>query len=130
MLRSRITWLAAALVAGVVVSFVIPLCLLVRTMAEERAVSATNSDAQSVAMIVAGVDDPASLPAVLAPTLDAQQHGDDDRRSPLRSTYWRPDNHRPCHHRSALVRPGAVPGGCPPSRRGPGRQPVDGDDRR
>ena len=72
MLRSRITWLAAALVAGVVISFVIPLCLLVRTMAEERAVSATNSDAQSVAMIVAGVDDPASLPAVLAPTLGAR----------------------------------------------------------
>ena len=72
MLRSRITWLAAALVAGVVISFVIPLCLLVRTMAEERAVFATNSDAQSVAMIVAGVDDPASLPAVLAPTLGAR----------------------------------------------------------
>lgn len=69
MLRARITWLAAALVAGVVSSFVIPLCLLVRTMAEDRAVSQTRSDAQSVAMIVAGVDDPASLPAVLAPNL-------------------------------------------------------------
>jgi len=72
MLRARITWLAAALVAGVVISFVIPLCLLVRTMAEDRAVSATRSDAQSVAMIVAGVDDPASLPAVLAPTLNGR----------------------------------------------------------
>lgn len=72
MLRTRITWLSAALVAGVVTAFVIPLCLLVRTMAEDRAVSVTRSDAQSVAMIVASVDNPASLPAVLAPTLGSR----------------------------------------------------------
>lgn len=69
MLRSRINWLAAALVAGVVISFVIPLCLLIRTMAEDRAVSMARSDAQGIAMIVAGVDDPAALPTVLSPSL-------------------------------------------------------------
>lgn len=69
MLRTRITWLAAALVAGVVTSFVIPLCLLMRTMAEERALSVTRSDAQGVAMIVASADTAGSLPAVVTPTL-------------------------------------------------------------
>ena len=69
LLRTRITWLAAALVAGVVASFVIPLALLMRTMAEDRAVAETRSDAQGVAMIVASVDDPTSLPSVLAPAL-------------------------------------------------------------
>ncbi len=69
MLRTRITWLAAALVAGVVCSFVIPLALLMRTMAEENAIAQTRSDAQGVAMVVASVDDPDSLPTVLAPTL-------------------------------------------------------------
>ena len=43
LLRTRITWLAAALVAGVVASFVIPLALLMRTMAEDRAVAETRS---------------------------------------------------------------------------------------
>lgn len=54
-MRRRISWLVAATTSAVIVAFVIPLCLLVRTLAEDRAVAATNQVAQNVAVIVTTV---------------------------------------------------------------------------
>lgn len=47
-----------ATTSAVILSFVIPLCLLVRTVAEERAVSAAHDAADDVAILVSGLRDP------------------------------------------------------------------------
>lgn len=52
-LRRRLSWLVIATTSTVVVSFVIPLCLLVRNLAEERALSATDQEARNVAIALA-----------------------------------------------------------------------------
>lgn len=49
---TRIAWLVAATTSAVVLSFVIPLCLLVRTIAEDRAVANANQEASNVAILV------------------------------------------------------------------------------
>ena len=60
-MRRRITLLVAATTSAVIVAFVVPLCLLVRTLAEDRAIGATNQVAQNVAIIVSSVSDPGRL---------------------------------------------------------------------
>ncbi len=60
-MSQRISWLVAATTSAVIVAFVIPLCLLVRTLAEDRAVVATNQVAQNVAVIVTTVVDERAL---------------------------------------------------------------------
>lgn len=58
-MRRRISWLVVATTSTVVVSFVIPLCLLVQTLAEDRAMAAADQEARNVAILVAGLhDDP------------------------------------------------------------------------
>lgn len=58
-MRRRISWLVIATTSTVVVSFVIPLCLLVRTLAEDRGMAAADQEARNVAILVAGLhDDP------------------------------------------------------------------------
>ncbi len=52
-MRQRLSWLVIATTSTVVVSFVIPLCLLVRNLAEERAISATDQEARSIAIAIA-----------------------------------------------------------------------------
>ena len=68
-MRRQISWLVVATTSTVVVSFVIPLCLLVRTLAEDRGMAAADQEARNVAILVAGLpnDDPqlASLVADL-----------------------------------------------------------------
>lgn len=54
-MRSRIAWLVVVSTATVVVAFVIPLCLLVRTLAEDRAMAAADQEARNVALLVAAV---------------------------------------------------------------------------
>ena len=69
LMRRRISWLVVATTSTVVVSFVIPLCLLVRTLAEDRAMAAADQEARNVAILVAGLpDDPRQLRASRAPT--------------------------------------------------------------
>ena len=64
-MRRRISWLVVVTTSTVVVSFVIPLCLLVRTLAEDRAMAAADQEARSVAILVAGApDDPRQLARV------------------------------------------------------------------
>lgn len=58
-MRRRITWLMVASTTGIVLAFVIPLCLLVRTLAEQRAMAACDQEARSAAILVSGLhDDP------------------------------------------------------------------------
>lgn len=54
-MRSRITWLVLAATSTMVVSFVVPLCLLVRTLAQDRAMAAADQEARNVAILVAGL---------------------------------------------------------------------------
>ncbi len=56
-MRRRISLLVVATTSAVVVSFVIPLCLLVQTLAQDRAMSAADQEARNVAILVAGVRD-------------------------------------------------------------------------
>ncbi len=60
-MRTRISWLVLATTSTVVVAFVIPLCLLVRMQAEDRAMAAADLEARNVAILVAGVDDQQQL---------------------------------------------------------------------
>jgi signal transduction histidine kinase len=58
-MRRRISWLVIATTSTVVVSFVIPLCLLVHTLAQDRAMAAADQEAHNAAILVAGLpDDP------------------------------------------------------------------------
>lgn len=64
-MRRRISVLVIATTSAVVVSFVVPLCLLVRTTAEDRAMAAADQEARSVAILVTGIDDEAALAEVV-----------------------------------------------------------------
>jgi signal transduction histidine kinase len=55
-MRRRISLLVAATTSAVILAFLIPLGMLVRTLAEDRAVAGASQEAQAVATIVAGVD--------------------------------------------------------------------------
>ena len=65
-MRRRISWLVVVTTSTVVVSFVIPLCLLVRTLAEDRAMAAADQEARSVAILVAGLDGHPQLGSLVA----------------------------------------------------------------
>ncbi|MFC5177840.1 sensor histidine kinase [Nocardioides taihuensis] len=52
-MRRRISWLVLGTTSTIVVAFVIPLCLLVRTLAEDRAMADADQEARSVAILVA-----------------------------------------------------------------------------
>ena len=54
-MRRQISWLVVATTSTVVVSFVIPLCLLVRNLAEERALAAADQEARNAAIVVASL---------------------------------------------------------------------------
>ena len=60
-MRRRISWLVVVTTSAVVAAFVIPLCLLVRTLAEDRAMAAADQEARSVAILVARVPDAGRL---------------------------------------------------------------------
>ena len=76
-MRRRISWLVAATTSAVILAFVIPLCLLVRTVAEDRAVAAGNDEARSVAILVSGLGGGPTLEPLVEQA---------DRRSSARTT--------------------------------------------
>src|SRR3954453_3251947 len=80
-MRRRIAWLVAATTSAVVLAFVIPLCLMVRTLAADRATAAGNDEARSVAILVSGLHDDPSLAQLVAQT---------DRRSAARTAVLAP----------------------------------------
>jgi signal transduction histidine kinase len=63
--RRRIFWLVIATTSVVVVSFVVPLCLLVRTIAQDRAMAAADQEARSVAILVTRLRDQDQLAEVV-----------------------------------------------------------------
>ena len=71
-MRRRISWLVVATTSTVVVSFVIPLCLLVRNLAEERAMAAADQEARNVAMEMAGRHRDAEELAANVASIDAR----------------------------------------------------------
>jgi len=60
-MRSRISWLVLATTSAVVIAFVVPLFLLVRTLAADRAMSAADQAARNVALVLAGSPERAQL---------------------------------------------------------------------
>jgi signal transduction histidine kinase len=64
-MRRRISWLVLAATTTVVVSFVIPLCLLVQTLAEDRAMAAADQEARNVAILVTGLVNENQMRAVV-----------------------------------------------------------------
>jgi signal transduction histidine kinase len=71
-MRRRISWLVAATTSAVVLAFVIPLCLLVRTVAEDRALAAGNDESQGIAILIAGLNDDPNRLGRLVHEVDAQ----------------------------------------------------------
>jgi signal transduction histidine kinase len=64
-MRRRIGLLVAATTSAVVLAFVIPLCLLVRNMAEDRAMADADQEARNIAILVSSLHDDATLPDVV-----------------------------------------------------------------
>ena len=62
----RIAWLVAATTSAVVVAFVVPLCFLIANIAEDRGTTRAREQAQSVATLVATLDDTATLSRTVA----------------------------------------------------------------
>jgi signal transduction histidine kinase len=65
-MRRQLSTLVAAVAAAVVIAFVLPLALLVRTLAEDRAMSAATQEAHSVAVIAAVEHSAQALRPVIA----------------------------------------------------------------
>lgn len=80
-MRRRITWLMVASTTGIVLAFVIPLCLLVRTLAEQRAMAAADQEARSAAILVSGLHDDPRLGDLVSEV---------DTRSPARTSVVTP----------------------------------------
>jgi signal transduction histidine kinase len=60
-MRRQISLLVAATTSAVILAFLIPLGMLVRTLAEDRAIAGASQEAQGVATLVAGVSDESQL---------------------------------------------------------------------
>ncbi len=65
-MRRRISLLVAATTSAVVMSLVVPLCLLVSTLAEDRAMASADQEASNVAILVATVEDDERLADVVS----------------------------------------------------------------
>jgi signal transduction histidine kinase len=79
---ARIAWLVAATSSAVVLAFVLPLCLLVRELAQDRAMASAEQEARNVAVLVSGLHDDPSLPTLV---------DDVDERSPATTGVLTPD---------------------------------------
>ena len=64
-MRRRISLLVAATSSAIILAFVIPLCLLVQTLAADRATAAAQQQAQGVAVIVSSVGSAAEITQAL-----------------------------------------------------------------
>ncbi len=68
-MRRRITVLVALISTALLVSFLIPLALLVRTLAEDRGMAMADQAARNLAILVSGVSDPSQLAALVDVTV-------------------------------------------------------------
>jgi len=64
-LRRRITVLVALISTGFLVSFLVPLALLVRTLAEDRGMAMIDQTARNVGILVSGISDPSQLASLV-----------------------------------------------------------------
>ena len=62
-MRRQVTLLVAATTSLVLIAFLLPLALLLQTLAEDRATAQGVQEAQGLALVVAFVTDPAARPA-------------------------------------------------------------------
>lgn len=76
-MRRRIGLLVAATTSAVVLAFVVPLCLLVRNMAEDRTMADADEEARNIAILVSSLHSDPTLPDVVAAV---------DQRSPATTT--------------------------------------------
>ena len=67
-MRKRLALLAAATTSMVVIAFVVPLALLVQTVARDRAISTAETEARSLAPVIAAVHDETTLDSVIEST--------------------------------------------------------------
>ena len=81
-MRRRISLLVAATTSAVILAFLIPLGLLVRTLAEDRAIAGASQEAQAVATLVAGVNEEGQLTDLVDLV---------DQRSPRATSALRPN---------------------------------------
>ena len=68
-MRRQVSLLVAVISTAIVVSFVIPLLLLVRTLAEDRGMAAASQQANTIAVLVSSLHDDQRLVEVLQPSL-------------------------------------------------------------
>lgn len=64
-MRQRITVLVALISTALLVSFLVPLALLVRTLAEDRGMAVVDQTARNVAILVSGIRDPSQLASLV-----------------------------------------------------------------
>ena len=64
-MRRRITVLVALISTALLVSFLVPLALLVRTLAESRGMAMADQTARNVAILVSGISDPSQLASLV-----------------------------------------------------------------
>ncbi len=83
-MRRRIAGLVAATTSAVILAFVVPLCLLVRELAQDRAMAAGEQEARNVAVLVSGLHGNPGLPELVAAV--------DDRSAAVTSVLT-PDQH-------------------------------------
>jgi signal transduction histidine kinase len=76
-MRRRISWLVAATTSAIILAFVIPLGLLVRSMAQDRALAGADLEARNVAILVSSLHDSDRLAGLV---------GAVDRRFPSQTT--------------------------------------------
>jgi signal transduction histidine kinase len=76
-MRRRVALVVAATTSAVVVAFVVPLCLLVRNTAEDRAMAAADQESRNIAILVSTLADDPTLGDVVAAV---------DERSPATTT--------------------------------------------
>ena len=81
-MRRRISWLVAGTTSAVILAFVVPLCLLVRTAAADRALAQADQEARAVALLVSGLNDDPRLRALV---------GAADDRTPAVTSVLTPD---------------------------------------
>jgi signal transduction histidine kinase len=62
---ARVGWLVAATTSAVILAFVVPLCLLIRELAQDQAMAAAEQEARNVAILVSQLQGAASLPALV-----------------------------------------------------------------
>ena len=89
-MRRRIAWLVTATTSAVILAFVVPLCLLVRELAQDRAMAGGEQEARNVAVLVSGLHGAPTLPDLVA-ALDARSTASTSVLTPGFDVLGKPD---------------------------------------